>query len=164
MSQVFRLFLSLLFVVLIVAPTSSCKRRGCRSNVACVDNYDSRAKRDGDCDGCINFAAHNYCPEATEDNGTCVFERKFYSENGADGWIDIWVSDSVDNSNPNLLRYEGRLTNFPVFIPECDQSDSTMQILRQPGEYYYEIETQTGILSWGWVVYREEGCRLLDVY
>ncbi len=94
----------------------------------------------------------------------CVFVREFYSEFGSDGWIDVWVADSINNSSPNRLRYEGKIAAFPINIPECESSDSTLSVVRRPGEYYYEIETQTGKLEWGWVIFREEGCRLLDVY
>jgi hypothetical protein len=142
----------------------SCKRTGCRSDVLCVANYDAKAEHDGDCTGCNTFGAFNYCPEATVNNGTCVFTRKFYTEVSTEGWVDVWVADSADNADLNLLNYEGKISNFPLTIPECESSnDSTLTINRFPGEYYYEIETQTGKREWGWVIYREEGCRLLDV-
>lgn len=141
----------------------ACKRAGCRSNVECVDNYDPKAQVDGDCRGCIDIVAANYCPEADVDNKNCTYAREFYSENGADGWIDIWISDSVNSSTANLV-YQGRLTNFPVNIPLCGGSDSTLRIVKLPGEYYYEIETQTGARDWGWALFRQEGCRLLDIY
>lgn len=155
----------LLFSALVIIVGSSCKRTGCKSDVLCVDNYDAKAEKSGDCSGCTTFGAANYCPEATVNNGSCIFTRKFYSENSNDGWIDVWVADSANNSNVNHLIYEGRIANFPINIPECESSlDSTLAILRYPGEYYYEIETQTGVIEWGWVVYRAEGCRLLDVH
>lgn len=90
--------------------------------------------------------------------------EKFYADNSSDGWIDLWVADSVDNTNVSGIRYEGRITKFPSLIPECEPLDSTLDVTRAPGQYYYEIETQTGVLEWGWVVFREEGCRLQDVY
>lgn len=142
----------------------SCKRVGCMANVECVDDYDPKAEKSGDCSGCTDITAANYCSEATVDNNNCMFRREFYSENGTDGWIDIWVADSADVSDDQALVYEGRLTIFPQLIPDCDNGDSTMTIIRLPGEYYYEIETQTGITEWGWAKYREEGCRLLDIY
>lgn len=156
--------LLLLFFALGIVTTTAFKRTGCRSDVLCVDNYDPKAERDGNCSGCTIFGAANYCPEATRDNGTCVFMRKFYTEVSEEGWVDLWVSDSADNANINRLVYEGKITSFPVKIPECESSnDSTLDVTRFPGEYYYEIETQTGKREWGWVIYREEGCRLLDV-
>ncbi|GAB5538277.1 MAG: hypothetical protein Salg2KO_03800 [Salibacteraceae bacterium] len=151
-------------IILFLALGSSCKRRGCRSDVLCVDNYDPKAERDGDCSGCTVFGAVNYCPEADRDNGLCQFQRKFYTDIKEEGWIDVWVADSAENSNINRLRYEGRINKFPEVIPECESLDSTLTVIRFPGEYYYEIETQTGKRDWGWVLYREEGCRLLDVY
>lgn len=151
--------LSLVFMMSI-----SCERRGCRQDVLCVDNYDPRAERDGECSGCTVFGAANYCPEATVNNDFCVFDRKFYTEVKSEGWIDVWVADSANNTDVRRLTYEGRINEFPQVIPECESLDSTLTVTRFPGEYYYEIETQTGKREWGWVLYREEGCRLLDVY
>lgn len=42
---------------------TSCKR-GCMKDVPCVDNYDPKAEKEGDCLGCTVFGAYNYCPEA----------------------------------------------------------------------------------------------------
>lgn len=155
---------TLTFTLLVSIALISCKRTGCKSDVLCVDNYDPKAEREGDCTGCTIFGAANYCPEATRDIGNCAFIRKFYTDVNTEGWVDVWVSDSMDNADLNHLVYEGRITNFPVNIPECETSrDSTLEIIRYPGEYYYEIETQTGKRDWGWVIYREEGCRLLDI-
>lgn len=151
--------LSLVFMM-----SMSCERRGCRQDALCVDNYDPRAERDGECSGCTVFGAANYCPEATVNNGFCVFDRKFYTEVKSEGWIDVWVADSANNTDVRRLTYEGRINKFPQVIPECESLDSTLTVTRFPGEYYYEIETQTGKREWGWVLYREEGCRLLDVY
>lgn len=147
-----------------ILTSSSCKRTGCKKDVPCVDNFDAKAEKAGDCQGCTVFGAYNYCPEADLNSNRCVFVREFYSEYGTDGWIDVWVADSSNNSAPDRLRYEGKISSFPVRIPECESSDSSLSVVRRPGEYYYEIETQTGILEWGWVIFREEGCRLLDVY
>lgn len=88
---------------------------------------------------------------------------EFYSDVSSEGWVDVWVADSADNSNVEQLRYTGRISSFPTQIPDCEQSDSSLTVVRPAGEYYYEVETETGKLEWGWVVYREEGCRLLDV-
>lgn len=140
----------------------ACKR-GCMKDVPCVDNYDPKAEKEGDCLGCTVFGAYNYCPEADEDNGNCLFVREFYTDVSTEGWVDVWVSDSTDNSNIDQLRYTGRITAFPSQIPDCERSDSSLTVVRPAGEYYYEVETETGKLEWGWVVYREEGCRLLDV-
>ena len=148
----------------IIGLTDSCKRTGCTSDVLCVDNYDPKAEKSGDCSGCTTFGAVNYCREATINNGSCIFVRKFYTEKGSDGWIDVWVADSAENAAFERLKYEGRIANFPVSIPECESADSTLAVQRFPGEYYYEIETQTGQRDWGWVIFREEGCRLLDIY
>jgi len=153
-----------LFAVGILLTSYSCKRKGCKKNLECISNYDSKAEKEGDCNGCTVFGAYNYCPEADVNSNQCVFVREFYTEFSNDGWVDVWVADSTDNSSPDLLRYEGKISSFPVDIPECESSDSTLSVIRRPGEYYYEIETQTGILEWGWVIFREEGCRLLDVY
>jgi hypothetical protein len=130
----------------------------------CVDNFDAKAEKSGDCSGCTKFGANNYCPEATRDNGECLFTRKFYSDVSADGWIDVWVSTTADSASISNLNYEGKIVHFPTTIPECEILDSTLIVLRKQGEYYYEIETQSGKRDWGWVIYREEGCRLLDVY
>ncbi len=158
---------SLILMFCLIAVTA-CKRNdvtGCRSDVLCVDNYDAKAEQDGDCTGCTTFGAANYCSEATRDNGSCLFMRKFYTELSEEGWVDVWVSDLADTADLSRLVYEGKISNFPVNIPECESStDSTLGITRFPGEYYYEIETQTGTREWGWVIYREEGCRLLDVF
>jgi hypothetical protein len=62
------------------------------------------------------------------------------------------------------LAYEGRIDLFPTNIPDCLSSDSTLTVIRPAGDYYYEIETETGQLLTGVVIYREEGCRLYDVY
>lgn len=153
-----------LYAVGILLTSSSCKRKGCMIDVPCIENYDSKAVKEGDCTGCTVYGAYNYCPEADQNSNRCMFVREFYTEFGNDGWIDVWVADSTDNSSPNLLRYEGKISSFPVNIPDCESSDSTLTVVRRPGEYYYEVETQTGILEWGWVIFREEGCRLLDVY
>tara|TARA_B110000046_G_scaffold174140_1_gene197559 strand:- start:6206 stop:6688 length:483 start_codon:yes stop_codon:yes gene_type:complete len=156
-------FIFFLFSIAFITITA-CKPTGCRSDVLCVDNYNEKAERDGECDGCATFGATNYCPEATRNNGTCVFMRKFYTEVSEEGWVDIWVSDSAENADLSRLVYEGKISNFPVNIPDCESStDSTLVITRFPGEYYFEIETQTGKRDWGWVIYREEGCRLLDI-
>jgi len=150
--------------VMFILNTGACKRKGCMKDVPCVDNYNAKAEREGDCTGCTVFGAYNYCPEADDDNGQCLFVREFYSDVSDQGWIDVWVSDSADNSNISTLNYEGRLSSFPTLIPDCETSDSTLSIIRRPGEYYYEVETETGQLEWGWVIFREEVCRLLDVY
>lgn len=129
-----------------------------------MDNFDAKAEKEGDCSGCTKFGAYNYCPEADVDNGQCFFIREFYSDVSSEGWIDVWVADSVENSNVEQLVREGRLSSFPSSIPDCEASDSSLTVIRRPGEYYYEVETQTGQLEWGWVLFREGGCRLLDVY
>lgn len=155
-----------LLVMLIVLFTvfNACKRTGCRQDVLCVDNYDPKAKADGQCSGCTTFGAANYCPEATKDNNLCVFTRKLYSDYSTEGWIDVWVADSTDDALTPKLTYEGRIVHFHTNIPECEEADSTLNINRRPGTYYYEIETKTGKLEWGNMVFREEGCRLMDVY
>lgn len=158
---------SIAFVILggtFLLAGTSCKRKGCMKDVPCVENYDPKAKRAGDCLGCSVFGAYNYCPDATENSGNCLFIREVYSDVDSEGWMDVWVADSADNSNVNNLNYEGRISSFPALIPDCEASDSSLTVLRRPGEYYYEVETQTGQLEWGWMIFREEGCRLLDVY
>ncbi|MBT3648254.1 MAG: hypothetical protein HN542_08455 [Flavobacteriales bacterium] len=157
------LYIAIISAFLII-PFQSCKRVGCMANVDCVDDYDPKAEKAGDCTGCTDITAANYCPEATVDNNNCQFRREFYTNNEGEGWVDVWVADSADVSDDQALVYEGRLTLFPRNIPECENGDSTMTIIRLPGEYYYEIETQTGYTDWGWAKYREEGCRLLDIY
>lgn len=141
-----------------------CKRVGCMQNVACVDNYDPKAVKSGDCSGCTDIVADNYCSEAQVDNGKCLFKRQFYSDFPDHGWIDVWVADSTKEHPGAHLVYEGKITLFPKNIPECENRDSVLQITRMPGEYYYEVESQTGQLIWGYAVFRREGCRLLDVY
>lgn len=152
-----------LLTLLILLSFSSC-RRGCRVDAECVTNYDSDAKKDGNCTGCRDSQAINFCPEADEDDGSCLFQRRFYTNDTLNGWYDIWVSDSADNPNPVLLRYEGR-TSFVYIdsIPDCNLADGLVTVLRPDGEYYYEIESQTGVLSSGWVIYRREGCRLFVI-
>lgn len=159
-----KLLLSLAFSALAIFTFEACNRTGCMSDVPCVDNFNAKAKKEGNCRGCAVFGAYNYCPEADVDNGQCVFVREFYSDFSEHGWIDVWVADSASNQNLEQLRYEGRIANFPSVIPNCATSDSTLSVVRRPGEYYYEVETETGQLEWGWVIFREEGCRLLDVY
>lgn len=141
-----------------------CKRVGCMQNIECVDNYDPKAVQAGDCSGCTDIVADNYCNEAQIENGKCLFKRQFYSNFPDHGWIDIWVADSTNEHPRASLVYEGRITLFPKQIPICENGDSVMKVTRAPGEYYYEIETQTGQRGWGNVIFRREGCRLLDVY
>jgi len=144
---------------------SSCKRVGCMADTDCVENYDPRAEKAGDCTGCTDPFAATYCLEADVDNGNCLYQRDFYSDNDESGWIDVWVSDSAFTDNPFLLTYVGRIDRFTDGIPECGSlGDTALSVLKRPGEYFYETETQTGQRAWGWVLYREEGCRLLDVW
>jgi hypothetical protein len=133
-------------------------------NVACVDNYDKKAVKADDCTGCTKIGAANYCPEADEDNGMCRFTRKLYSDYNTEGWIDVWVSDSTDSASSDDIVYEGRIVHFHTTIPECLEADSTLDVTRPPGQYYYEIETKTGKFEWGTMIFREEGCRLMDIY
>lgn len=154
-----RYILALAFIVTF----SSCERRGCMKDAACVDNYDPRATKEGDCLGCNIPGAFNYCPEASLNNGQCLFIRQFYANDGTEGWIDVWVSDSAYASDIGFLAYEGRISQFPSGIPDCEQTDSTLMVLRPAGDYYFEVETQSGRLYSGWVVYREEACRLWDL-
>src|SRR5688572_15196473 len=94
------------FILLIFIVLGSCKRRGCMENVACVDNFDKKAVKSGDCSGCTKIGAANYCPEADIDNGQCRFTRKLYSDYSTEGWIDVWVSDSTDTAASEDLVYE----------------------------------------------------------
>ncbi|MDP4965924.1 MAG: hypothetical protein NWQ55_12670 [Salibacteraceae bacterium] len=152
------------FVLTSIFTFSSCEIEGCMQDQECVDNYNPKAKKDGDCSGCTIEGAYNYCSIARIESGNCKFIREFYTDNNTDGWVDLWVSDTAYSDDPSFLSYQGRLNIFPVNIPDCNSSDSTLTILRPAGEYYYEIETETGKLFSGVVIYREEGCSLLDVY
>ena len=152
------------FAISIAVLTFAGCRRGCMNDSGCVENYNPNAKKEGNCTGCTENFAFNYCPDADENSGNCVYARDFYTDNSIDGWVDVWVSDSSFTEDVELLSYEGRLELFPVVIPDCYVSDSTLTVARTAGEYYYEIQTQTGILYTGIVLYRGEDCRLFDVY
>jgi len=106
------LYIAIISAFLII-PFQSCKRVGCMANVDCVDDYDPKAEKAGDCTGCTDITAANYCPEATVDNNNCQFRREFYTNNEGEGWVDVWVADSADVSDDQALVYEGRLTLFP---------------------------------------------------
>lgn len=157
----------ILFVALAtsaILTISSCTVKGCMEDVECVENYNPRAEKAGDCSGCTVQGAYNYCNIARIESGNCLFIREFYTDNDIDGWVDLWVSDTAFSDDVSFLTYEGRIDLFPTNIPDCLSSDSTLTVLRPAGDYYFEIETETGQLFTGVVIYREEGCRLYDVY
>lgn len=160
-----RFFIAMLAVgVLIYTESCNYKVKGCMQNVECVENFDPDAEEPGECTGCTNEDAYNYCDVATIESGICVFQRDLYTTWSSNGWIDIWISDSVDNWNDDYLTYAGRVPPLEgswSLIPDCNSgNDSILTITKPAGEYYYESETQAGNSWSGWIEFREEGCRL----
>jgi len=153
-------YLTFFGFILAIAVTSTNCRRGCMQDEACISNYNAKAKKPGTCRGCIDTEAWNYCNVAEQDDGSCVYVRRFFTQDTFQGWYDLWVSDSAFSSNLAHLSFEGRVHFTDEGIPDCETAENTLDVTRPAGEYYYEYETQRGELNSGWVIFREEYCRL----
>lgn len=142
--------LTLLIVILgCAAILSSCSKRGCKEQ--CASNYSSKAEKEGHCKGCKDATAINYCPNVDEDDGSCLYERKFYLGNSCCGWFDVWVSDStISCTEINCSSWcetfpqtqIGSLTKVYTSVPNCETADSIIVVTRKAGVYWYQTKQE----------------------
>jgi len=143
-------------IILVCLVCLSCQKRGCKEQ--CASNYSSKAEKEGHCKGCTDQTAINYCPGADSDDGSCLYQIKFYTKTDFDS-IWVWVSDSTINCTKILcdnwcstpyISWEGTIIKvYNQTPPNCGTGDSTVVVVRPAGVYWYEYELLNGSGSYG---------------
>lgn len=120
-------YISVLFIIPVIAFTSCSKQRGCTDPIA--ENYNIEAEKDdGSCvyiEGCTDPSSNNYNPNATKDDGSCV-----YGNNPTPAPIQVpqifaqyLLPPIIPNNNPQTV--EGIALGRRLFYDPILSADST---------------------------------------